>query len=445
MPPSKIYERFREAGFDENTLRLIKNIHSKTKCRVRTNRFNGPYFDTTAGVPQGCPLSPVTFIIFCDIIIQELNATGLAFKLSDRETAVQLFADDLVIIADDEDKMHTLMKRCKTILDAYDLKANVSKCAVLHMKSDMNPVVRKPFKWGYESIPLRDQYTYLGIIIQTNLPWVLQAKKVLRNANFAFFKIKNFLCDMTVPTKLRLQAFNSMIKPIFDYASEIWHPPPLHVKKLGNLYMEFLKRTIGCNWDTSNVVLMRLSRCKTPYFYKTYFRMLFKYRLCDPAIDGLFCDLWDDLRESTSPFAKWWRWDDSLEHIVSRLPKRNEIKDVITAFENRGVSVNADKIRFRYDATVWDLIVNNHALDEYTSKEWNLPAVLDPHDFAFLCEILGNSNAFIKNTRRCFKCGASCSFQHNFVDCKYILFDEVVEDDFVLVSKKNSKSSGLAF
>ena len=80
MPREKNYERFREEGIDEATIELFKKIHAKTKCRVRTNKYNGQYFQTTCGVPQGCCLSPITFILFCDVILQELNASGLAYN-----------------------------------------------------------------------------------------------------------------------------------------------------------------------------------------------------------------------------------------------------------------------------------------------------------------------------------------------------------------------------
>ena len=69
------------------------------------------------------------------------------------------------------------------------------------------------FFWN--NVKIVNENTYLGIIIQSNLKWNLQAGKVLKNTNLAFFKIKKFLCDFTIPTKLRLQAFNNMIKPIF--------------------------------------------------------------------------------------------------------------------------------------------------------------------------------------------------------------------------------------
>ena len=37
----------------------------------------------------------------------------------------------LVIITDDENRMHSIIIRCKEITDVYDLCANVSKCDVL--------------------------------------------------------------------------------------------------------------------------------------------------------------------------------------------------------------------------------------------------------------------------------------------------------------------------
>ena len=139
------------------------------------------------------------------VILQELNASGLAYKLGDDTYSIQLFADDLVIVTDTECKLRALIDLCKNICDAYDLKANVGKCAVMQMESDMNEPITQDFVWNDEKIKVVSDYTYLGIIIQSNLKWNLHANKVLKNTTLAFFKIKKFLCAFTIPTSLRLQ------------------------------------------------------------------------------------------------------------------------------------------------------------------------------------------------------------------------------------------------
>ena len=416
VPREKIYERFREVGIEEKTIALFKKIHAKTKCRVRTNKYNGKYFRTTRGVPQGCCLSPITFIIFCDVILQELNASGLAYKLGNDTFAVQLFADDLVIITDTECKLRALIDLCKNVCDAYDLKANVGKCAVMQMESDMNEPITQDFFWNDELIEVVSEYTYLGIIIQSNLKWNLHADKVLKNTTLAFFKIKKFLCDFTIPTKLRLQAFNSMIKPIFDYCCELWTPTAAVVKKIEQKYMQILRKTVGCGKNTGSRVLLELTKCHSRSFFVERFRLLFKYVLCDHDINGLFSLLWPDLEDSNSSFAKWYRKDATFVEFVDE-PTRLDLTTNASGNTRFGTDAARAREQSKYDAKVWDTLCDQ----TFEHNEENVAPLyqfLEPNEFAFLCELLGNHVDLLKPDRRCFYCGEQNSFEHCFAYCE---------------------------
>ena len=93
------------------------------------------------------------------MILQELNASGLAYKLGDDTYSIQLFADDLVIIADTEQKLRELIELCKNVCDSYDLKANVKKCAVMQMQSELNEPIGEDFMWNSQTIEIVSEYT----------------------------------------------------------------------------------------------------------------------------------------------------------------------------------------------------------------------------------------------------------------------------------------------
>ena len=70
----------------------------------------------------------------------------------------KLFADDLVIITDKK-KLRDLIDLCKNVCDSYDLKANVKKCDVMQMQSELNEPISEEFFWNNEIIEIVSEFT----------------------------------------------------------------------------------------------------------------------------------------------------------------------------------------------------------------------------------------------------------------------------------------------
>ena len=257
--------RLKECMIEAKTISLIENIMGQTKCAIRTNETISDPFDTTRGVPQGCCLSPCSFTLFADLVIQELNVMGLAYEIgkqegSDRmDTAVLMYADDLVIICDDEVKLQKLINRCSEIMIFIEMDANVKKCAILHMKYKKQKQTDFQFIWTGngkpEKLPLESEYKYLGCMIDNELSWKSHIKKVTKKAYIAFARLRKYLCDTNIPIGMRLQAFNSLITPLFAYGSESWSPCGTEMVSLSAIYDTLLAECIICvrNKDTTTM------------------------------------------------------------------------------------------------------------------------------------------------------------------------------------------------
>jgi hypothetical protein len=92
-----------EIGLHGELLSALHAMYRDVRCRVRTPQGLTDSFESTWGVKQGCPLSPLLFNLYVDPLEEELlteDATdeidGTYLSLPGVPVPCLLFADDLV-------------------------------------------------------------------------------------------------------------------------------------------------------------------------------------------------------------------------------------------------------------------------------------------------------------------------------------------------------------
>jgi hypothetical protein len=69
---------------------------------VRINGHYTDWFENTCGLRQGCSLSPLLFNLFLNDLVTKIKATGKGVSIDNEIVSVLLYADDFVIIAENE-------------------------------------------------------------------------------------------------------------------------------------------------------------------------------------------------------------------------------------------------------------------------------------------------------------------------------------------------------
>ena len=87
----------------------IKYLYSTTKSAVLFNGSTGVWFRTTVGVRQGCLVSPTIFNIFLERSMSDaLEDHRGSVSIGGRIKVKFRFTDDIVVNAEEEDKLVTL-------------------------------------------------------------------------------------------------------------------------------------------------------------------------------------------------------------------------------------------------------------------------------------------------------------------------------------------------
>ncbi|WP_316399584.1 reverse transcriptase domain-containing protein, partial [Bradyrhizobium sp. 33ap4] len=101
--------------------------------------WEGKHVKVGRGLRQGCPLSPILFMIYLSGIERELEESGLGFDLSCRvdghrrmqKIPALIYADDIVIMVDTREELRDMMEICGKGGEASGLKFSREKSGVM--------------------------------------------------------------------------------------------------------------------------------------------------------------------------------------------------------------------------------------------------------------------------------------------------------------------------
>lgn len=88
-------------------------------------------------------------------------------KLGDGKVYMLLYADDMVLIAENEDEMRS-MERLKKYLKRKNLKLNTDKTKIMRFRKGGGRQGKREWRWTGKKIEEVKEYKYLGYVMQRN-------------------------------------------------------------------------------------------------------------------------------------------------------------------------------------------------------------------------------------------------------------------------------------
>ena len=122
VPRKVIWWSMRKLGVDEWVVRLVQGMYANARSRVRVGDGFSDEFEVKVGVHQGSVLSPLLFIIVLEALSQEFRA-GVPWE--------ELYADDLVIIAESLQECVERLKIWRNAMEEKGLRVNAGKTKIM--------------------------------------------------------------------------------------------------------------------------------------------------------------------------------------------------------------------------------------------------------------------------------------------------------------------------
>ena len=198
-------------------------MYNNTRAIIKVKQMFSSWFDTRFEDRQGDTLSPTLFNIFLNDLVIDNKNLHCGIETGEFSLSVLCYADDIVIITENEDNMQIVLDYIAVWCKKKRMKVNTQKTKAMH-------VHRKPFKStqaifyldGTE-LELVSKYKYLGFFFKEHID-MKEGINVLSEADgrsisdliakFASFRDAGF----QTYTKL----YESCVVPIMDYFSGIW-------------------------------------------------------------------------------------------------------------------------------------------------------------------------------------------------------------------------------
>ena len=96
-----------DLGISTKFLNTIKIIYSQVECAFKLNGNITEWFNVNSGLKQDCVLSPVLFNIFINSLVTDIKA--LAIGIDGDKIGILLYADDIVLNAENENDLQLLL------------------------------------------------------------------------------------------------------------------------------------------------------------------------------------------------------------------------------------------------------------------------------------------------------------------------------------------------
>ena len=153
-----LFETLQHFNFGESLINWVKLFYKGANSCVTNNGYMSSFFPIQRGVRQGCPLSPILFILCIELLSYEVstNENIKSVNINNVEVKNTLFADDATFVMDgSENSFQTLIHVLNKYSYTSGLKLNIKNCNVLRTgslkNSDICYLKENKFQWNSDS------------------------------------------------------------------------------------------------------------------------------------------------------------------------------------------------------------------------------------------------------------------------------------------------------
>uniref|UniRef100_A0A803J7W0 Reverse transcriptase domain-containing protein n=1 Tax=Xenopus tropicalis TaxID=8364 RepID=A0A803J7W0_XENTR len=151
-------------GFSGTFLEHILTLYKVPSALIRTNAQSSPNFSLTNGTRQGCPLSPLIFVLLMEPLAEAIRQHPLisGFMIGKKSYKISLFADDIILtLTNPVESLKALFQLLTQFSEISYYKINTAKSEALPIWLPHNSLTE--IKTSYKFIWQQSVISYLGI------------------------------------------------------------------------------------------------------------------------------------------------------------------------------------------------------------------------------------------------------------------------------------------
>ena len=148
---------------------VLKAMYSDMSCEVKVGEECSEPFGVSCSLRQGCILSPLLFSLYVNSLVNKLKDSEVGVKCGSQVIPVLLYADDAVILAEDERSMRQGLDTLAEWCSEWAVEINVEKCGVMHVRRKGAKRTKEKFFVGGDEVKVVEEYKYLRCVVNEHL------------------------------------------------------------------------------------------------------------------------------------------------------------------------------------------------------------------------------------------------------------------------------------
>ena len=162
----EIMKDLEQIGVDQKDRRLLETLYWEQVAAVSIDGDLSEWINIKRGVRQGCVLSPDLFSLYTELIMRKVMEGN--FKVNGHTISDIRYADDTVLISDDEQNLQEMIVSLKNESEVRGLNINKQKTKLMVFSKSRN-VPTCNIYLDNEKIKQVQEFEYLGSIITSDV------------------------------------------------------------------------------------------------------------------------------------------------------------------------------------------------------------------------------------------------------------------------------------
>jgi hypothetical protein len=235
----------------------LYKYYNATKAFVQTNDENSETFDTSAGVKQGGPISPLLFAIYVDEMLTEISKIPGICRIGDEITGVLAYADDTMILAENVEAMNNAIKVVESYCQEFEIKINEAKSQLIVFGSKNARTNENEIKINNKFIEKVDQIKYLGVHISNDLSSKVHVENKKDKFRRSLYGLKGMgINDSKLYTTVKGYLIKTYALPVLSYGLECTQLAYTQIKNITTYMSTITKKVLQVNPRSHTTELM---------------------------------------------------------------------------------------------------------------------------------------------------------------------------------------------
>ena len=281
-----LFFKLSKLGISGRMYRAILALYECPQARVVLDGQATDFFSCPIGVKQGDSLSPTLFAAFINDLATEIRESGIGITIATLSEAlpdmlvnILLYADDIVLLAENEQDLQGLLNVTERWCRKWRLEVNMSKTNILHIRGKQRPQSRFTFLFNMRPVMYCQSYKYLGVNINEYLDFSFTIDKLAESGSRALGTvIAKMIKHGGFSYNIYSMLYDTCVTSILDYSAALTGFKSY--ESLEKVQMRAIRAFLGlpknaCNAGVMSEVSMLAPRYRTQLtMIRHYHRML---------------------------------------------------------------------------------------------------------------------------------------------------------------------------